>query len=101
MQIIQRLKEHGLAFKFVNQPKAGQTDKLRGLSLIISGTFEKFSRDELKAIIELNGGKNVSSISSKTNYLIAGENIGPSKLEKAQKLNIPVISEQEFIQLLN
>jgi DNA ligase (NAD+) len=101
IKIIEQLKDHGLIFEVKNKPKAGQTEKLKGLSLIISGTFEKFSRDELKAMIELNGGKNVSSISSKTNYLIAGENIGPSKLEKAQKLKIPVISEDEFIQLIN
>jgi len=101
LQIIDRLKDHGLMFELKNEPKAGQTEKLKGLSLIISGTFEKFSRDELKAMIELNGGKNVSSISAKTNYLIAGENIGPSKLEKAQKLKIPIISENEFIQLIN
>ena len=99
--IIERLRDHGLIFESKNEPKAGQTEKLKGLSLIISGTFEKFSRDELKAMIELNGGKNVSSISAKTNYLIAGENIGPSKLEKAQKLKIPIISEEEFIQLIN
>jgi len=101
IKMIERLRDHGLAFELKNEPKAGQTDKLKGLSLIISGTFEKYSRDELKAMIELNGGKNVSSISAKTNYLIAGENIGPSKLEKAQKLKIPIISEDEFIQLIN
>lgn len=76
------------------------SEKLRGKSLIISGVFKRFSRDELKHIIELNGGKNVSSISSKTDFLVAGENIGPSKLEKAQKLNIPIISEAEFLDLI-
>lgn len=101
IQIIERLNDHGLIFELKNVPKEGQTDKLKGLSLIISGTFEKFSRDELKALIELNGGKNVSSISAKTNYLIAGENIGPSKLEKAQKLKISIISVDEFMQLIN
>jgi DNA ligase (NAD+) len=99
--IIERLKDHGLMFELKNELKEGQTEKLKGLSLIISGTFEKYSRDELKVMIELNGGKNVSSISAKTNYLIAGENIGPSKLEKAQKLKIPIISEDDFIQLIN
>ena len=87
-------------FELKNIPKAGQTEKLKGLYLIISGTFEQFSRDELKAMIELNGGKNVTSISPKTSYLIAGENIGQLKLEKAQKLKIPIISEKEFIQLI-
>jgi DNA ligase (NAD+) len=101
IRIVKRLKEHGLRFELKDEPLEGKTDKLKGLSIIISGTFEKFSRDELKAIIELNGGKNVSSISAKTDYLIAGENIGPSKLEKAQKLKIPIISEDEFMQLIN
>lgn len=101
IRIIEQLREHGLLFELKNEQKEGQTEKLKGLSLIISGTFEKFSRDELKAMIELNGGKNVSSISAKTNYLIAGENIGPSKLEKARKLKIPIISGDEFIKLIN
>ncbi len=100
LRIINRLKEHGLRFELKSEPVKGQTDKLKGLSLVISGTFEKFSRDELKAAIELNGGKNVSSVSSNTDYLIAGDNAGPSKLEKAQKLKIRIISEDEFIQLI-
>ena len=100
-QLIGRLKNNGLCFELKKEQKAGQSEKLKGLSLIISGTFEKFSRDELKAFIELNGGKNVTSISAKTNYLVAGENIGPSKLEKAQKLKIPIISEDELLQLTN
>jgi len=66
------------------------------LSFVVSGTFKNYSRDELKADIELHGGKNVSSISAKTSYLIAGENIGPSKLEKTTQLKIPVISEESY-----
>lgn len=100
-QLIERLKNHQLTFELKSEQKVGQTEKLKGLSIIISGTFEKFSRDDLKAFIELNGGKNVTSISAKTSYLIAGENIGPSKLEKAHKLKIPIISEEEFLQLTN
>jgi len=100
-QLIERLKNHQLTFELKSEQKVGQTEKLKGLSIIISGTFEKFSRDDLKAFIELNGGKNVTSISAKTSYLVAGENIGPSKLEKAQKLKIPIISEEEFLQLTN
>jgi DNA ligase (NAD+) len=100
-QLIERLKNHELSFELKSVQKVGQTEKLKGLSIIISGTFEKFSRDDLKAFIELNGGKNVTSISAKTSYLVAGENIGPSKLEKAQKLKIPIISEEEFLQLTN
>ena len=99
--LVDRLKGHNLSFETKNEQKEGQTEKLKGLSMLISGTFEKFSRDELKAFIELNGGKNVTSISAKTSYLVAGENIGPSKLEKAQKLKIPIISEDDLLQLTN
>ena len=101
IQLIERLKNKNLCFEIKSEQRDGQTEKLKGLSIIISGTFEKFSRDDLKAFIELNGGKNVTSISAKTNYLVAGENIGPSKLEKAQKLKIPIISEDELLQLTN
>jgi DNA ligase (NAD+) len=100
-ELTEELKNHGLCFTVKSEQKEGQTEKLKGLSIIISGTFEKFSRDDLKAFIELNGGKNVTSLSAKTSYLIAGENIGPSKLEKALKLKIPIISEDELIQLTN
>lgn len=98
--LIERLKAHGLMFETQKVAREGQSEKLKGLSIIISGTFEKYSRDELKALIELNGGKSVSSISSKTSYLIAGENTGPSKLEKALKLKIPIISEEQFLELI-
>ena len=97
--LIERLKKQGLKFEIISEQKLGATEKLKGLSIIISGTFKKFSRDEIKAFIELNGGKNVTSLSSKTNYLVAGENIGPSKLEKATKLKISVISEDELLEL--
>lgn len=100
-ELVGRLKNHHLSFEIKTTQKEGQSEKLKGLSIIISGTFEKFSRDDLKAFIELNGGKNVTSISAKTNYLVAGENIGPSKLEKAQKLKIPIITVDELLQLTN
>lgn len=100
-QLIERLKAHHLCFEQKTVYKKGQTDKLKGLSIIISGTFNKFTRDEIKDFIELHGGKNVTSISAKTNYLIAGENIGPSKLKKAEQLKIPILSEEELIQLTN
>jgi len=100
-RLIERLKNQHLNFEIKTEQKEGQTEKLKGLAIIISGTFEKFSRDDLKAFIELNGGKNVTSISAKTSYLVAGENTGPSKLLKAQLLKIPVISEEELIQLTN
>ena len=79
----------------------GQTDILKGLSVVVSGVFEIVSRDELKKLIEDNGGKVSSSISSKTNYVVAGANMGPSKLEKAIKLGISIIDEYKFNELLN
>jgi len=75
-------------------------DALSGKTFIISGVFEKYSRDELTNIIEQNGGKIVSSISAKLNYLVAGENMGPAKLEKAQKLNIPIINDDQLIEMI-
>jgi len=100
IQLVQKLKENGLQFQISEDKLTGRTEKLSGLSIIISGTFEKYSRDELKEMIEKNGGKNVGSISKKTNYLIAGENMGPSKLEKANQLGVPIISEDEFLKML-
>ena len=99
--LIERLKEKGLQMKLDEAAIANRSQKLAGLSIIISGTFEKNSRDDLKKMIELNGGKNVSSISKNTSYLLAGNNIGPSKLEKAEKLKIPIISETDFLKLID
>ncbi len=98
--IIERLKKAGLQFALDENLLSSRTTKLAGLSIIISGTFKNRSRDELKTLIEQNGGKNVTSISSKTNYLVAGENMGPAKLEKAQKLNIKIISEEDFEEMI-
>ena len=100
IQVIQKLKENGLQFQIHEDKLTGRTEKLAGLSIIISGTFEKYSRDELKDIIEKNGGKNVGSISKKTNYLLAGDNMGPSKLEKANQLGVPIISEVDFLKMM-
>jgi DNA ligase (NAD+) len=100
LALIKNLQEQGLQFAISDKQLEGQTDKLAGLSIIISGTFEKHSRDELKKMIEKNGGKNVGSISKKTNYMLAGNNIGPSKLEKVNKLAIPMISEDDFLKML-
>lgn len=100
IELIDQLQKIGLQFKIDEQKLSGQTEKLKGLSIIISGTFEQNSRDELKKLIEKNGGKNVGSISKKTTYLLAGNNIGPSKLEKAKKLEIPIISEDEFLKMI-
>ena len=76
------------------------SNKLNGQTFVISGTFEKHSRDELKYLIEKYGGKNTGSISAKTDFLLAGENIGPSKLEKVKKLKIPIINEDDFIKMI-
>jgi len=100
VQLVQKLKENGLQFQISEDKLTGRTEKLSGLTIIISGTFEKYSRDELKEMIERNGGKNVGSISKKTNYLLAGENMGPSKLEKANQLGVPIISEDDFLKML-
>lgn len=100
IELIERLKGFGLQFQLDETAIQNRSEKLKGLSIIISGTFEQFSRDELKKMIEQNGGKNVSSISKNTDYLLAGNNIGPSKLEKAGKLAIPIISEEEFLNML-
>jgi DNA ligase (NAD+) len=100
VKLVERLKEKGLQMHLNEESLANRSVKLNGLSIIISGTFEKNSRDDLKKMIEQNGGKNVSSISKNTSYLLAGSNIGPSKLEKAEKLNIPIISEDDFLKLI-
>jgi DNA ligase (NAD+) len=99
-QEIEKLKAQGLQFVVEEKEVVLASDKFAGLSFIISGTFEKFSRDELKDIIEQNGGKILSSISAKLNYLVAGDNMGPAKLEKANKLNIPIISDDELMGML-
>ena len=101
IRLIDRLREKGLQMQIDEASLANRSEKLNGLSIIISGTFEKNSRDDLKKMIEQNGGKNVSSISNNTNYLLAGNNIGPSKLEKAKKLNIPIITEDEFLNMID
>lgn len=101
LALIQDLKNHGLQFTISEDQLEGQTEKLAGLNIIISGTFEKHSRDELKKLIEKNGGKNVGSISKKTSYMLAGSNIGPSKLEKVTKLGIPMISEDDFLKMID
>ena len=79
---------------------AGQTDRLLGKKVVISGVFAKHSREEYKAMIEQNGGKNVSSISAATSFVLAGENMGPAKLEKAHKLGIRILNEDEFLDMI-
>ena len=96
---IEKLKKHGLQLQVEEKELKLDSDKLAGITFIISGVFEK-SRDEIKDIIEQNGGKIVSSISAKLNYLVAGDNMGPAKLEKAQKLKVPIISDQELMEMI-
>lgn len=100
LEVVKRLKEYGIQFELSEDIIAQRTNKLEGLTIVISGTFEKYSRDEYKAMIEQNGGKNSGSISSKTSYVFAGDNMGPSKLEKAKKLGIPIINEDAFLQMI-
>ena len=97
---IEQLRSHGLQFESVEKTVDLQSTKLEGKSFIISGVFENYSRDELKDIIEANSGKIVSSISAKLNFLVAGDNMGPAKLEKATKLQIPIISDNDLIKML-
>ena len=99
-EIIERLREAGVQMQMAEQDSSEYTDKLAGKSIVISGVFAHHSRDEYKEMIEKNGGKNVGSISKKTTFILAGENMGPSKLEKAEKLGIPIINEDEFLKML-
>ena len=99
-EIIERLREAGVQMQMAEMDSSEYTDKLAGKSIVISGVFAHHSRDEYKEMIEKNGGKNVGSISKKTTFILAGENMGPSKLEKAQKLGVPIINEDEFLKML-
>ena len=101
VRIVERLESYGLKMAIDESVLANKSDKLKGLTIVISGTFARHSRDEYKAMIEQHGGKNTGSISKKTNYLLAGENMGPSKLEKATALGIKILSEDEFLNLLS
>jgi DNA ligase (NAD+) len=101
LDCIKRLQDFGLQFEMQEIENPSATAILAGQTFVVSGVFEQFSRDELKAMIENNGGKNGSSISAKTNYVLAGSNMGPAKLEKANQLKIPIISEADFIEMLN
>jgi len=100
LQIIESLKQAGLQFETQNINQEGGSEQLKGLSLVISGTFTRKTRDELKQLIELHGGKNLSNVSAKTNYLVAGENMGPAKLASAEKLGVKIISEDEFLAMI-
>ena len=100
-ELVNRLKEAGLQLYRTEEDLSGHTDKLAGQSIVISGVFTHYSRDEYKDLIEKHGGKNVGSISAKTSFILAGENMGPAKLEKAQKLGITIVSEDDFLKLIS
>ena len=98
--IVERLRVAGLQLSISEDALASQTNRLEGKKIVISGTFSHHSRDEYKELIELNGGKNVSSISKATSFVLAGENMGPAKLEKANSLSVPIVSEEEFLSMI-
>lgn len=98
--LIERLRAAGVQFEIAEEVNEGRTHKLKGQTIVISGVFSQHSRDEYKDIIERNGGKNVGSVSRSTSFILAGENMGPAKLEKAQKLGVRLVSETEFLQML-
>lgn len=101
LAIVERLRNYGLQMSLSEEQMQAVGDKLSGKSIVISGVFTHHSRDEYKQIIERNGGKNVSSISGKTSFILAGDNMGPTKLQKAEKLSIPIIDEETFLGLVN
>lgn len=98
--LVERLRQSGLKLEADEEDLSGYSDKLKGMSIVISGVFARHSRDEYKALIEKHGGKNAGSISKKTSFILAGDNMGPSKLEKAQQLNIPIKDENEFLAMI-
>ena len=98
--LVNRLKEYGLQMSVAEEKLANRSEKLKGLSIVISGTFAKHSRDEYKAMIEQHGGKNSISVSGKTDYILAGDNMGPATLEKAAKLGVKIINEDEFLNMI-
>ncbi len=99
-EIVERLREYGLRMRLSEDQLQGASDRLAGKSIVISGVFARHSRDEYKQLIERHGGKNVGSISGKTSFILAGENMGPSKLEKARKMGVAIVSEEEFLQMI-
>lgn len=100
LHLVERLRKAGLQMELSEQELSEHTDKLAGASIVISGVFQKHSRDEYKALIEKHGGKNVGSISAKTSFVLAGANMGPAKLEKASKLGVRILSEDEFLAMI-
>ena len=100
VEIVQRLRDAGLQMEVSADVEIGKTDKLSGKTIVISGVFEHYSRDEYKSLIERNGGKNAGSISRKTDFVLAGVNMGPAKLEKAKALGVPILNEADFLKMI-
>lgn len=100
LEIVESLISSGLQFEISGEVLANKTNKLEGLSIVISGVFELHSRDEYKAMIEQNGGRNSGSISKKTSFILAGDNMGPSKLQQAEKLGVKIINEKQFLEMI-
>ncbi len=99
-EIVERLRKAGVQMSLPDEDADDRTDRLAGKVIVISGVFSKHSREEYKEIIDKNGGKNAGSISKKTSFVLAGENMGPAKLEKAKTLGVPVIGEDEFLSMI-
>ncbi|MDE7148368.1 MAG: NAD-dependent DNA ligase LigA, partial [Duncaniella sp.] len=97
---INRLREYGLQMSLPEEEESEKSDLLAGKTIVISGVFARHSREEYKAMIERNGGKNSGSISKKTSFVLAGDNMGPAKLEKAKSLGVPVINEDQFLEMI-
>ena len=100
IEIVERLRSYGLQMALSEEQTAQASDRLKGKSIVISGVFQHHSRDEYKLLIEQHGGKNVGSISGKTSFILAGDNMGPSKLQKAEKLGIQIVSEDDFLNMI-
>lgn len=101
VEIVERLRKYGLQMSLSQEQLDSHTELLKGMTIVISGVFQKHSRDEYKAMIEQNGGKNTGSISAKTSFILAGENMGPSKLQKAEKLGVNIINEDQFLEMID
>ena len=100
LRFVERLRQYGVQMQITEERLSERTDKLSGATIVISGTFTHHSRDEYKALIEQHGGMNTGSVSGKTTYILAGENMGPAKLEKARKLGVRILSEEEFLEMI-
>ena len=100
VEIVERLRRYGLQMSLSQEQLDSHTELLKGMTIVISGVFQKHSRDEYKAMIEQNGGKNTGSISAKTSYILAGDNMGPAKLQKAEKLGVKIINEEQFLEMI-